>query len=151
VSPPDLSEPVDVDDPTGVAGALDDLIWPFIKTMLMLCLVLGLVYLTLNKGLGKLMQRTQAGKRIKVVERVTLDQRRAIFLVEVDGEEILLAAGEGGVVRLDQDKPAPAAASGFDIGARDPSKPPPVTGVRASGERVSLAVDDEESEGSDAA
>lgn len=138
---PDLTEPVAIDDPTGVAGALDGLIWPFIKTMLMLCLVLGLVYLTLNKGLGKLIQKTQAGKRIKVVERVNLDQRRALFMVEVDGKEILLAAGDGGVSRLEVD----------GVGSKSDGAPmftlkegtsgtPPITGVRKKGD-----VDDEES------
>lgn len=87
-----------------------ELIGPLAKTMFMLCIVLGLVYLTLHKGLGKLLERQNLGKRVKVVERVNLDQRRALFLVEIDGKQMLIAAGEGGVTMLkDIDGPPPVA------------------------------------------
>ena len=142
---PDLGEPVALDDPTGVAGALDGLIWPFIKTMLMLCLVLGLVYLTLNKGLGKLIAKSQAGKRIKVVERVNLDQRRALFMVEVDGKEILLAAGDGGVSRLEVDGVGQKSDAPMFTLKEGASETPPITGVRRKAARSDSTDDDEES------
>jgi flagellar protein FliO/FliZ len=77
-----------------------ELVGPLAKTMLMLCVVLLVVYLTLHKGLGKLVERQNAGKRVRVVERVVLDQKRSLFLVEIDGKQMLLAAGEGGVLHL---------------------------------------------------
>lgn len=82
--------------PSGLEGVVST----FLKTMLMLGVVLGLAYLTLHKGVGKLVQRAQQGKRIKVVERVGLDPRRALYLIEVDGKEMLIASSEGGITRL---------------------------------------------------
>lgn len=97
--PPPIDEELMKTLPPPSMGALE-LVGPLAKTMLMLCVVLLIVYLTLYKGLGKLVERQNAGKRVRVVERVTLDQKRALFLVEIDGKQMLLAAGEGGVVHL---------------------------------------------------
>jgi flagellar protein FliO/FliZ len=79
--------------------------------MLMLAVVVGIAYLTLHKGLGKLVARQNLGRRIKVVERVSLDPKRTLFLVELDGKQMLLGAGEGGVVHLK------------DLGATTPTAP----------------------------
>ena len=40
----------------------------------------------------------QAGKRVKVIERVSLDARRSLFLVEIDGKQMVLGGGD--VVRI---------------------------------------------------
>lgn len=85
----------------GADAGMSEFIWGFVKSMLMLCVVLALIYLVLHKGLGRLVQRTQSGRRMRVVERIALDQRRALYLVEVDGREVLLAGSEGGVVPVD--------------------------------------------------
>jgi hypothetical protein len=79
---------------------IGDIMLPFVKTMVGLIVVLGLIYLTLHKGLGTLVAKGQMGKRMRLVERVALDQRRAIYLVEIDGKEMMLAGGEGGVVKI---------------------------------------------------
>ena len=84
-----------------------DMVMPFIKTMLMLGVVLALVWLTLHKGMGKLVEKAQSGKRVRVVERISLDARRTLFLVEVDGKQMILAGGD--VVRIGEvDALAPA-------------------------------------------
>lgn len=75
-----------------------EMIMPFVKTMLMLCVVLLLVWLTLSKGMGKLVEKAQAGKRVKVIERVSLDARRSLFLVEIDGKHVVIGGGD--VVRI---------------------------------------------------
>lgn len=141
--PPPVDEELMKTLPPPSMGAVE-LIGPLAKTMLMLCVVLAIVYLTLYKGLGKLVEKQNAGKRVKVVERVTLDQKRALFLVEIDGKQMLLAAGEGGVVLLkDVDAatgevraPAPppgASGGGFAarfadaLKSRLPGAEPPVT------------------------
>lgn len=82
------------------AGGLGDLLASFARTMLMLLVVLGLIYLTLHKGVGKLVQKNQEGKRMRVVERIGLDQRRTLYIIQVDGQEMLLGTGEGGMVHL---------------------------------------------------
>lgn len=81
-------------------------LWSFIKSMLMLGVVLALIYLVLHKGLGRLVQRTQMGRRMRVVERIALDQRRALYLVEVDGQEVLLAASDGSVTQVEVRRPS---------------------------------------------
>lgn len=97
---------------------LGDLVGTFARTMLMLLAVLALVYLTLHKGLGKLTERSQIGKRMRVVERVGLDARRGLYIVEVDGRELLIGTGEQGPVRLSElgeleQSPAPVPNANF--------------------------------------
>lgn len=101
-----------VDDPMGELPpptmGLGEIAGPLAKSMLMLGVVLLIAYLSLHKGLGKLVERQNMGRRVKVVERIALDQRRSLFLVDVDGKQMLLGAGEGGVVHLrDLDPLAP--------------------------------------------
>ena len=98
--------PPDIDTLPPPSSGLIELLGPLFKTMLMLAVVVGIAYLTLNKGLGKLVQRQNLGRRIKVVERVSLDPKRALFLVELDGKQMLLGAGEGGLVHLKDVAPA---------------------------------------------
>lgn len=110
---PLLDEPLSDPAAPMASEGMGDLLGSFARTMLMLCLVLGLVYLTLHKGVGKLVQRSQVGKRMRVVERVGLDPRRALYIVDVDGREMLIGTGEGGMVHLADlgEKPADAAQS----------------------------------------
>jgi flagellar biogenesis protein FliO len=128
LSAPDLSAP-DLSAPygSGAQSGVSEFVWSFVKSMLMLGVVLALIYLLLHKGLGRLVQRTQQGRRMKVVERITLDQRRALYLVEIDGEEVLLAGSEGGMTRVDRPPPAPEPARFSTEGPRP--KTPPITGV----------------------
>ena len=121
-------EPRQVPEPLSFA----DTFWPFVKMTLMLLVVLGLVYLTLHKGLGSLMARGQDGKRMRVVERISLGERKALFLVEVDGREMLLGTGEHGVAHL-VDLSAPAAFSQtLQKFEQAPAKAPPISGPQPS-------------------
>jgi len=105
---PGLDGPSDQTNPTAPPPPLEgvglglqstsEMIMPFVKTMLMLCVVLLLVWLTLSKGMGKLVEKAQAGKRVKVIERVSLDARRSLFLVEIDGKHVVIGGGD--VVRI---------------------------------------------------
>jgi flagellar protein FliO/FliZ len=95
--PPPLDDHLRDLDQAGGMGAIE-MMGSFARSMLMLCVVLGIAWLTLSKGLGKLVERANAGKRVKVIERVALDARRSVYLVELDGKEILLGGGD--VVRL---------------------------------------------------
>lgn len=100
--------PPDLDTLPAPSLGMGELLGPLFKTMLMLAIVVGIAYLTLHKGLGKLVARQNLGRRVKVIERVGLDPKRALFLVEVDGRQLLLGAGEGGVVLLKEMAPEPA-------------------------------------------
>ena len=99
-APAPRAPPPDIDTLPPPSSGLAELLGPLLKTMLMLAVVVGLAYLTLHKGLGKLVARQNLGRRIKVVERVALDPKRALFLIELDGRQMLLGAGEGGLVHL---------------------------------------------------
>ena len=80
------------------ASTASELIVPVFKTLGAFVIVLLLVWLTLAKGMGKLVEKAQAGKRVRVIERISLDARRSLFLVDVDGKQILIGGGD--VVRL---------------------------------------------------
>lgn len=96
-SPPPSSPPP-VDDELMKPMGTGDMLISFAKTMLMLGIVLALAWLTLAKGMGKLVEKAQAGKRVKVIERIALDARRSLFLVEVDGKQFVVGGGD--LVRL---------------------------------------------------
>jgi flagellar biogenesis protein FliO len=82
-----------------------------LKTVFALGVEVLLAGLTLHKGMGRLMERAQAGKRMRVIERVALDARRSLFLVEVDGRTLVVGGGD--VTRLD----APSSGISFSDGA----------------------------------
>lgn len=151
--PPPVDEELMKELPPPAMG-MGELIGPLAKTMLMLGVVLLIVYLTLHKGLGKLVERQNAGKRVKVVERVVLDQKRSLFLIELDGRQMLLAAGEGGVLHLKDVDPLSVSeptTRGPSVGARFadalkaklPGQPPVTTGLsRSIDERAAAMSDD---------
>jgi flagellar biogenesis protein FliO len=106
------------------APTTSELVGPMLKTIAALAIVLLVAWLTLHKGMGRLVERAQAGKRMRVIERVSLDARRTLFLVEVDGKTLVLAGGD--IVRVDAQasSEAPSRAAAFDkILATTPARP----------------------------
>jgi flagellar protein FliO/FliZ len=69
-----------------------------LKMFLSLALVVALCYLILNVGLRRLLQSRgmPIGRSsvVAVLERVPLDQRRALYVVKAAGEYLLLGGGE---------------------------------------------------------
>lgn len=98
VARPPAPEPPPIETALPPASSASEMLLPFIKTMLMLGVVLMLVWLTLSKGMGKLVEKAQSGKRVKVLERIALDARRSLFLIDVDGKQIVIGGGD--LVRL---------------------------------------------------
>ena len=101
--------PAPVEDRPDVTPQLDgesftllEAIKAFAKTILMLLVVLLVAYILLGKGLPKLMNKTMQSNRMKVLERLPLDQKRMLFLVEVDGQTYLLGGADGQVTLLDK-------------------------------------------------
>ncbi len=78
--------------------------WMLVRTVLLLLAVLASIYLTLNVGLRKLMglQGVGVGRQsvVSVVERVPLDQRKALFVLKAADEYLLVGSGEGGLQLL---------------------------------------------------
>ncbi len=66
------------------------------RTMLVLGVVVLLAYLILNKGLTRLMKMTgvKQGKNLVLLERLPLDQKHALFLIEVEGRRLVVGTGE---------------------------------------------------------
>jgi flagellar protein FliO/FliZ len=92
------------EDPESMLGSL-------LKMFLMLALVLGAVYLTLNHGLRRLMgvRAVPLGAEplVRVVERIPLDPKRSMFVVQAAGEYLLIGGGEQGLSllgKLDSDE-----------------------------------------------
>ncbi len=78
--------------------------WMLVRTVLLLGAVVASIYLTLNVGLRRLMglQGVQPGRVsvVTVLERVPLDQRRALFVLKAADEYLLVGGGEGGLQLL---------------------------------------------------
>ncbi len=75
--------------------------WTLVRTALVLGIVVSLIYLTLNVGLRKLLGIKPATSHglVTVLERVTLDQKRALFVVRA-GSEVLLLGGSDSNLEL---------------------------------------------------
>lgn len=88
----------------GMEEEPESLVWLLTRTLLMLGAVVGLIYLTLNVGLRKLMglQGVSMGRPsvVTVVERVALDQRRTLFVLKAADEYLLVGGGEAGLQLL---------------------------------------------------
>jgi flagellar biogenesis protein FliO len=77
-----------------VAAGVSEAWAMMVKALVALAAVVVLAYLVLAKGLGKLAARQSLGKAIQIVDRVGLDPRRTLYLVDVEGVRALVAAGE---------------------------------------------------------
>jgi flagellar protein FliO/FliZ len=65
------------------------------KTLVVLGLVVAIIYLTLNVGVRKLLRLSpQAGALVKVVDRVALEPKKSVLVVQVGGEFLLLGSSE---------------------------------------------------------
>ncbi|MGV3623467.1 MAG: FliO/MopB family protein [Archangium sp.] len=121
--PPALNQPADalpVDDgarlaepeipksePPELVGQELDLGWTLFRTMMVLGMVVALAWLTLNVGLRRLMGIKPAvgSSVVTVLQRVPLDQKRALFVIEAAGEVLLVGGGEGSlslITKLDR-------------------------------------------------
>jgi flagellar protein FliO/FliZ len=87
--------------------------WALIRTVVVLGLVVGLVYLTLNYGLRRMMglQIGSAGRQplVSVVERIPLDPKRSMFVLKAAGEYLLVGGGEGALTLISKLDPAEVA------------------------------------------
>lgn len=72
-----------------------------VKTIIALFIVVGLIYFLFKVGLARLLgyaTTARGGKSLKIVDRMQLDARHALFMVELSpGHRLLLGTGERGV------------------------------------------------------
>jgi flagellar protein FliO/FliZ len=149
VAKPLMAEPeIPKSEPPGLAGETDgeelSLGWTLLRTMIVLGMVIALAWLTLNVGLRKLLGiRPVVGtSMVTVLERVPLDQRRSLFVVEAAGEVLLIGGSDNSLTllskldRAEVDKLRAARAAGQPVqlspflqkllGRKD-APPPPAT------------------------
>jgi flagellar protein FliO/FliZ len=107
VARPLVAEPeIPKSEPPGLAGdtGVEDLSlgWTLLRTMIVLGMVVALAWLTLNVGLRKLLGiRPVVGtSMVTVLERVPLDQRRSLFVVEAAGEVLLIGGSDNSLTLL---------------------------------------------------
>ncbi|MCC6809296.1 MAG: FliO/MopB family protein [Deltaproteobacteria bacterium] len=67
-----------------------------LRTMIVLGVVVLLAYLILNKGLSRLMKLTgvKQGKNLTLIERLALDQKHSLFIIEIDGRRLVVGTSE---------------------------------------------------------
>jgi flagellar biogenesis protein FliO len=84
-------------EPPELAAEELNLGWALVRTVVVLGLVIGLAYLILNVGLRKLLgiRPSVGAKIVTILERVTLDQKRSLFVIEAAGEVLLVGGAEG--------------------------------------------------------
>ncbi len=99
---PTLEPEIPRSEPPDLAAADLDVGWALVRTVVVLGLVVMLAWLTLNVGLRKLLGiRPVVGTQlVSVLERVPLDQKRSLFVVEAAGEVLLVGGGDAGLSLL---------------------------------------------------
>ena len=98
-----LAEPeIPRSEPPELAAEEFSLGWTLLRTMIVLAMVVALAYLTLNVGLRRLLGiRAPIGTSVvTVLERVTLDQKRSLFVVEAGGEVLLIGGGDSALTLI---------------------------------------------------
>ncbi len=90
-----------------------------LESILALCAVCLLAWITLRLGRGRLVGRRHA----RLVERTPLDPRTTLYIVEVGGKTLLLGSGGGSLSTLAEldpgalevDEPAPSSLRFADV------------------------------------
>ncbi len=98
-----LAEPeIPRSEPPELAAEEFSLGWTLLRTMIVLAMVVALAYLTLNVGLRRLLGiRSPVGTSVvTVLERVALDQKRSLFVVEAGGEVLLIGGADSALTLI---------------------------------------------------
>jgi flagellar biosynthetic protein FliO len=77
-------------------GSLNFL-WMLVQTVFALGLVCGLAYLIFRVILPRLAVNYGSSNMVRVVDRIGLDARKSLYVIEVAGKWMLVAASESGV------------------------------------------------------
>jgi len=72
-------------------------LWMLLKTIFALGLVCGLAYLIFRVILPRLAVSYGSNNMVRVVDRIGLDARKSLYVIEVAGKWMLVASSESGV------------------------------------------------------
>lgn len=83
--------------------------WTLLRTFVVLGFVIMAIYITLNFGLRRLMGIAAVPRGqgvVQVVERIPLDQKRAMFVIKAAGEYLLIGGGDSALQLIAKLDPA---------------------------------------------
>ncbi len=72
-------------------------IWMMIQTIIALTVVCGLAYVLFRVVLPKLSFTGSSNSMVKIVDRIPIDARKSLCVIEVAGKWMLIAVSENGV------------------------------------------------------
>lgn len=76
--------------------------WLFLKTVLAMVIVIALAFFVLRYLLPKLYFRGQgsSGRRIQILERINIEPRKALWIVQVGNHRALVGTSEQGMQKI---------------------------------------------------
>jgi flagellar protein FliO/FliZ len=83
--------PDSVEDPRG------NMLTAMVRMVLVLCGIVLLAYLLLHKGMGSLSAKLAQGRLVRVVDRIGLEPRKSLYVVEIAGHYYLIGTTDHGV------------------------------------------------------
>jgi flagellar biosynthetic protein FliO len=83
-------------------------IWMLVQTIFALVIVCGLAYLIFRVILPRLAVSYGSNNMVRVVDRIGLDARKSLYVIEVAGKWMLVAASESGVQLIAELDPSSA-------------------------------------------
>lgn len=86
-------------------------LWMLLQTIFALALVCGLAYLIFRIILPRLTVNFGTGNMVRVVDRIGLEARRNLYVIEVAGKWMLVASSENGVQFIAELNPQEARAA----------------------------------------
>ncbi|HEX8247081.1 MAG TPA: flagellar biosynthetic protein FliO [Pyrinomonadaceae bacterium] len=72
-------------------------LWMLVQTVMALAFVCGLAYLIFRVIMPRLSGGFSSGNMVRVIDRVGLEARKNLYVIEVTGRFLLIAASESGV------------------------------------------------------
>lgn len=84
----------------GQAPETQSLVGQFVKTVIALGLVIAIIWVVFRYGAARLLPGAigpRSGRLVRIVERVLVDQKSSLLIVDVGSERMLLGVAEGGI------------------------------------------------------
>lgn len=92
-------------------------VWMMIQTVIALTVVCGLAYLLFRVVLPRFTFQGSANSMVRVIDRVPLDARKSLCVVEVAGKFMLISISESGVQLVSELDPDAAKSAAEEIEA----------------------------------
>lgn len=77
-----------------------DFVWMMVQTFIALAVVCGLAYLLFRVVLPRFNFNYSSNSMVRIVDRVSIDARKSLCVIEVAGQWMLIAVTENGVKQI---------------------------------------------------